>query len=81
MSRVKKLLMRNIMRIRQKNLTGSYIEKASKNIQEQIFSSELYKNAKKIFTYVSTPHEPSTIEIIEHALSAGSCGSIRRTLR
>ena len=71
MSRLKKLLIRNLMRGRQKNLSKYYIKEASKNIHEQIFSSELYKNAKKIFVYVSTPHEPSTIEIIKQALSSG----------
>lgn len=69
MSRLRKLLIRNLMRSRQKNLSEDYIKEASKNIQEQIFSSELYKNAKKIFTYVNMPHEPSTIEIIEQALN------------
>jgi len=71
MSRLKKLLIRNLMRGRQKNLSKYYIKEASKNIQEQIFSSELYKNAKKIFTYVSMPREPSTIEIIEQAFNEG----------
>ena len=71
MSELKKFLMRKKMIDRQKNLSEDYIKEAGKNIQEQIFSSELYKNAKKIFTYVSTSHEPSTIEIIEQALSSG----------
>jgi len=71
MSELKKFLLRKIMLIRQRNLPASYIEEASKNIQAQIFSSRLYQNAKKIFTYVSTPREPSTIEIIEQAIDSG----------
>ena len=50
---------------RQKNLPDDYVKTASLAIQEQIFSSNLYINADKIFTYISTPKEPSTLEIIE----------------
>ena len=71
MNELKKLLLRKIMLTRQKNLTDSYIEKASKNIQAQVLSSQIYKNAKKIFIYISTRREPSTIEIIKQALSEG----------
>ena len=63
--------LRKIMLMRQENLTESYIEKAGKNIQTQILLSQVYQNSKKIFIYVSTPKEPSTIEIINQALKEG----------
>ena len=63
--------LRKLMLMRQENLTKSYIEKAGKNIQAQILSSQVYQKAKKIFIYINTPKEPPTIGIINQALSEG----------
>ena len=71
MNELKKLLLRKIMLTRQKNLTESYIEKAGKNIQAQILSSQIYQKAKRIFIYINTRKEPPTIEIIKQALNEG----------
>ena len=68
MNDIKKNL-RKIMLERQKNLSESYVEAASRNIHEQIFSSELFRNAENIFTYISTEKEPDTFAVIKKAFS------------
>ena len=52
---------------RQKNLSEAYVEAAGRNIQEQTFSSELYKKAENIFVYISTKKEPDTFALIQRA--------------
>ena len=56
---------------RQKNLSDSYVKEASEKIQAKILSSDVFKNAEKIFIYISTSKEPSTWEIIKNALNDG----------
>ena len=69
--KTEKQKLREIIKERQKNLSDSYVQEASQKIQEKILSSEIYKNAEKIFVYISTPKEPSTIEIINQAFNDG----------
>ncbi|MBR1486943.1 MAG: 5-formyltetrahydrofolate cyclo-ligase [Synergistaceae bacterium] len=63
--------MRKKFRERLKNLSDSYVKAASEKVQTQILASDAFKNAEKIFIYISTPKEPSTLEIIKNSLNDG----------
>ena len=63
--------LRAAMLARQKALPSDYVQAASDDIQSQLLSSVLYRNAESIFTYISLPQEPSTDRIIRQALADG----------
>lgn len=67
----KKKQLRQKMKQMQNSLTETYIDDASKTIQERIIRLPKYKEADSIFVYVSTPREPQTVLLIETALKEG----------
>lgn len=63
--------LRKIIRTATGHLSEEYILASSKKIEDAVLSSEAFSDSSKIFIYVSMPHEPSTIGIIEAALRCG----------
>lgn len=75
----KKELRKEILRKRD-NLESSVKEKMDMAIQEKFFSSEYYKNAEKIFIYISYGSEIDTKSMINRALSEGKKIYVPRTI-
>lgn len=53
------------------NLTEEEMKKANNRIKDKVINSDIYKNAKSIFIYVSFGSEVSTTDIINDALQSG----------
>ena len=59
--------MRDLMR----SLPADYVRAAGADIQEQILSSARYREAERIFLFISVPKEPPTDRILRQALADG----------
>lgn len=61
--------------IKSERLSISKEEKDKKNkaIFDALINTDIYKNAKSILTYISTPNEVDTYKFIEYALNNGKC--------
>lgn len=58
-----------MMRKERRKMTADEVLGKSARIQKQLFSFDKYVSAKTVMLYVSAFNEPSTIEIIENAIS------------
>ena len=63
--------LRKLMLDKQKSLPDDYIFAAGEAIQQKVLSLAQYRFARTVFLYISTPKEPSTARIIQHALDSG----------
>lgn len=70
--------LRNEIRQHRAVLPKQYIAFANERITEAVLSSALFRDAKTIFIYVSTPAEPDTRSILEAAWSAGKTVCVPR---
>lgn len=52
-------------------LTNDYIQSAGLKIENTVINSELFRNAKSVFIYVSMQCEPSTFLLLEKAWNSG----------
>ncbi len=73
-----KLLLRREIRSRALKLDPEYCRSADLAIREQLFDLPEYRNASRIFCFVSRPAEVDTRPIIHNALSAGKTIAVPR---
>lgn len=60
--------MRAVMRARRKALPAAEKKKLDLELEERLFSSPLFREAEKIFLFLSLPEEPDTTPILHYAL-------------
>lgn len=75
-----KAFIRGKMKRELANQTANDIEKKSREISRRLAGLEEFKNAKEIFTYISTDSEVQTREIIDSAIGMGKsiyCPAVR----
>ncbi len=66
-----KKTLRKVMIEKRKSISQEERIKKSKKIKERLFSTEYYKNANFIFTFISTQEEVDTHNIIRESLEKG----------
>jgi len=69
--REQKKQLRKQISARLKTLPEAYRAAASERISDRVLSSQMYRDAKRIFAFISMPTEPDTGRIIAQALSDG----------
>ena len=62
-----------------RGLTVRYLLAASGSIALQLMGSSVFRSAKTIFVYLSTPNEPDTAPIIDRALALGKTVCVPRS--
>ena len=73
-----KLLLRREIRSRAQSLDPAYCHSADLAIRGQLFAMPEYRNASRIFCFVSQPSEVDTRPIIQDALSSGKKTAVPR---
>ena len=73
-----KILLRRAIRSRARTLDPAYCRSADLAIREQLFIMPEYRNASRIFCFVSRPSEVDTRPIIQDALSSGKTVAVPR---
>jgi 5-formyltetrahydrofolate cyclo-ligase len=74
----KKQQLRRRLKERRKNLSQTYTDAADRVIEDLVTGSEIFRNARSVFVYISTPQEPDTSWILQAAFSAGKNVSVPR---
>ena len=77
---MRKKELRKILKERATEMSQEYIDSASADIVEHVVESEEYRNAQRIFMYVSMPREPQTDELINAALRDGKAVYVPRCI-
>ena len=71
MIKEEKNALRKIIKEKRQSLKKEYMQDASRKITDAVISSKLFRNADRIFVYISMDDEPDTKGIIEAAFAAG----------
>ena len=75
----KKLLRREMKALR-KSIPQNEKESLDRRIQENLFSSEFYRNVQLILTFISVGDEPDTRNILRRAWKEGKLTAVPRCL-
>ena len=71
--------LRRACRAISRGLTASYKAAASASITEQLVNAPEFAAAETVFVYLSTPNEPDTAAIIDHAIALGKTVCVPRS--